>query len=38
MPQCRIALYHPDDDPSVETKAMLIVKASEQRRRKDNSR
>ena len=37
MPQYRIALYHSDDDPSVETEAILIEKASE-RRRKDNSR
>ena len=36
MPQNMVALNHPDDDPSVETKAMLIVKASEQRRGKDN--
>lgn len=38
MSQYLVALYHPDDDPSVETEAMVIVKASEQRRRKDNSR
>jgi len=37
MPQYRIAPYHSDDDPSVETEAILIEKASE-RRRKDNSR
>ena len=37
MPQYRIALYHSDDDLSVETEAILIEKASE-RRRKDNSR
>ena len=37
MPQYRIALYHSDDDPSVETEAIRIEKASE-RRRKDNSR
>ena len=38
MPQYLVGLYHPDDGPSVETEAMVIVKASEQRRRKDNSR
>jgi hypothetical protein len=37
MPQYRIAPYHSDDDPSVETEAIRIEKASE-RRRKDNSR
>ena len=38
MPQYRVVLYHPEDDPSVETEAMVIVKAGERRRRKDNSR
>jgi hypothetical protein len=38
MPQYLVALDHPNDrDPSVETEAMAMVKASE-RRRKDNSR
>ncbi len=38
MPQYPIGLYQLDDNPSVETEAMLIEKASEQPRRKDNSR
>jgi hypothetical protein len=38
MPQYLVALGHPDGhDPSVETQAMAMVRASE-RRRKDNSR
>jgi hypothetical protein len=38
MSQYLVGLYQPDDDPSVEIKAMVIVKAGEQRRRKDNTR
>jgi hypothetical protein len=33
MPQYPVALYHPDDNPSIEAEAMVIVKASEQHRR-----
>jgi hypothetical protein len=37
MPQYLVALDHPNDhDPSIETEAMAMVKASELR--KDNSR
>ena len=37
MPRYLVALYHPYEDPPVETEAMVMVKANEQRR-KDNSR
>jgi hypothetical protein len=38
MSQYLVGLYQPHDDPSVEIKAMVIEKAGEQRRRKDNTR
>jgi hypothetical protein len=36
MAQYLVTLYHPNDDPSVDSEAKVIVQASEQRRRRDN--